>query len=88
MKSTGFRRRRPVPKAQRLTEHHVYPKARFGDGKIVWLPDYFHQSWHGVFDDLTPTEAVRFLNCLIVFFERGEKLSFGRLRQLREQFKS
>ena len=79
--------RRSEPSGRKLTRHHVYPKARFGDGIIVEIPQYFHQCYHGVFGNLTPDEATLFMALLMKFFRQGGVLRHNFLEKMREEAK-
>jgi len=46
------------------SHHHLKPKSRGGrnsSDNLVLLPHKWHQSWHALFDTLTPEEACVFI---------------------------
>lgn len=61
-------------KRKRLTRHHIFPRSRGGNGdkgNVIKLPDWYHQTWHDLFGNLTAEEAIKFI--AIVFRGKGLK---------------
>lgn len=47
-----------------ITKHHIIPLSRGGiddDSNKCNVPDYFHKRYHGLFTEMTPLEALAFL---------------------------
>lgn len=48
----------------RNTEHHLIPRSRGGEtkpGNLMVVPERIHQSWHYVFRNMTPEEAIVYI---------------------------
>ena len=43
-----------------VSKHHVIPSSR-GGVHTCEIPDNFHQSWHHLFQNLTPEEIITFV---------------------------
>ena len=59
-----------------ITKHHILPRSRGGNGNgenILKITRRFHEAWHIVFGNMTPEEAIQFIE--IIFFEsrKGRK---------------
>jgi len=56
------------------SRHHVIPESRGGGsnkGNIKILPKKFHDTWHNLFGNLTPLEAIRFIKEVFLDEKRG-----------------
>lgn len=70
---------------QRLTQHHVVPRARNGGVRDITLwPNRFHASFHIVFKDLLVEECVEMLASI---FAPGTFWTGAELRDLRDRIK-
>ncbi len=57
-----------------ITKHHIIPRSRGGNGNgdnILKITRRFHEAWHIVFGNMTPEEAIRFIE--IIFSIEGKK---------------
>lgn len=70
------------------TKHHVVPKSRKRKSRVkVFLPDDFHKSWHGVFGNLKPDEAVEFILAINKMMYRQKVITLSQIQRLREKIK-
>lgn len=58
---------------RRMDRHHIIPKSRDGEAgrNLLLIPRFFHETYHSIFGNLTPNEAIYFLE--IVFTGKGLK---------------
>jgi hypothetical protein len=59
---------------RKLTRHHMLPSSRGGvssQDNITTIPKRYHESWHIFFGNLTPQEAIQFINT--IFLGEGRK---------------
>ncbi len=57
-----------------ITKHHILPRSRGGNGNgdnILKITRRFHEAWHIVFGNMTPEEAIKFIE--IIFWGTGGK---------------
>lgn len=72
----------------KYTRHHVVPKSRSTKAKrTVMLPEKFHDSWHGLFGNLKPHEAVRFLKEFSDLMYSQGRITNSQIQKLREKIK-
>ena len=73
------------------SKHHITPSSRGGgdeDSNTCKIPEGFHQSYHQVFQNLTPQEAVKFVQEFNRLAEKYSKLDGRDLYDLRKAIKS
>jgi len=70
-----------------INKHHILTRSRKGkdEGNIVMLPEWWHRAWHDCMGDLTPEEAVRFLQAVM---KPGKRWNTNSLKAFRETFKN
>lgn len=56
------------------SRHHVIPESRGGENgveNIKIIPRKFHSTWHDLFGNLTPLEAIQFIKEVFLDEKRG-----------------
>jgi hypothetical protein len=75
MSKNGSKNNNKKPEnGRKMTRHHLLPASRGGltdQYNIVTIPRRYHESWHIFFGNLTPQEAIQFLNA--IFLGEGRK---------------
>ncbi len=69
-----------------MSKHHVIPSTR-GGVRTVELPDKFHESWHGIFANLTPRECILFIIEMNKLMEELDWITTEDIQKLRERLK-
>ena len=70
------------------SEHHIVCRSRdSASEETVFIPRYFHQAWHVVFDNLCEQETVTFIKRVNELFEMKGKVTPGDLKKLRQEIK-
>lgn len=73
------------------TTHHITPQCQDGgdsdDNTVKW-PKWFHQVWHDLFQGLTPSQQLEFIQTLNMLSREREEMDGGDIHQLRQQIKN
>jgi hypothetical protein len=71
--------------------HHIIPQSRDGsdhDSNLVAIPEKFHRFWHGIFQNLKPSEQVEFVRQFNKLAESRDELDGRDLHDLRQIIKN
>jgi hypothetical protein len=61
---------------RKTTKHHLVPRSRGGAEKldnIVKIPERYHDAWHRFFGNLTPEEAIRYIQIIFIDKKKPDK---------------
>ncbi|MEA3273280.1 MAG: hypothetical protein U9Q72_01640 [Patescibacteria group bacterium] len=58
----------------KLTRHHLVPRSRGGGNgdNVVYIPEHRHVSWHAFFGNLTPMEAIEYIELVFMGKKRAK----------------
>lgn len=68
------------------SEHHIIPKSRGGRRTCI-IPKNFHESWHILFEDLTPKEIEIFIRRIQQFMWSSNYLTWEDINTIKNSIK-
>lgn len=79
--------RKKNKKKKKIQRHHVIPRSRYNNKKVVRVPSNFHSAWHIVFENLYGMELLIFVYELSKQMETKHEISSEDIRNLRSEIK-